>query len=122
MIASYLLQVLFSLAVTSLHATVIPLVLKQLNLLSPEEWIELIGLIKDANPMHGPVHTFPRSLGNLFHERMLVQYLSDKNRDLRLFHLFATCSPPEAVPGYLLDILARQLHGALAHPIRTGSF
>jgi len=104
------LQVLFSLVVSVLNKQVVPLVLKQLGLLAAEDWEELLVLIRDANPKQGRVHTFPRSLRSTFNERFLVRYLADKQRDVRLFLLFAACTDSDRLPAYLIDVLARQLH------------
>lgn len=123
------LQVLFSLSVTVLHEQVIPLVLKQLEALSPLEWDELLGLIRDANPLRGKLHTFPRSLRAQFSERFLACYLSDKQRDVRLLNLFAACADSALLPQLLADVLARQLHtlddrlfDLLSFPLTTPQF
>jgi len=104
------MQVLLSLTVSVLNKQVIPLVNKQLDLLSATGWEELLDLIRDANPKQGRVHTFPRSLRSTFNERFLVRYLEDKTRDVRLFHLFTACTDSDKIAAYLLDVLARELH------------
>uniref|UniRef100_A0A7S3WSD0 Uncharacterized protein n=2 Tax=Emiliania huxleyi TaxID=2903 RepID=A0A7S3WSD0_EMIHU len=115
------LQVLFSLAVTELDASVQPLVVRQTERLDADGWLELLSLVKDANPVSGKVHTFPRSLGPLFAERFLARYLRDDPtlpprhphraaRDARYYLLFVACTPPAGVARYVLGMLAGQRH------------
>ena len=108
------LQVLSSLCVTTLAVDVLPLVSAQLARLSLKQWDALLTLIADANPMGGkPPHTYPRSLGAEFNERLLAKYLRLKSMDTddpRYFLLFLACTPPERVPGYLLGLLGVQRH------------
>ncbi len=68
------LPVLFSLSVTKLAEDVLPLVAAQLSTLSAKQWDALLTLVADANPMGGrQPHTFPRSLGDAFNERLLAK-------------------------------------------------
>lgn len=106
------MQVLFSLCVTELADDVLPLVSAQLSHLSEKQWDELLTLVAEANPMSAKPHTYPRSLGSSFNERMLARYLRDppEKRIMRYFWLFVACTPPRAVPRYLLGVLAAQRH------------
>ena len=117
------LQVLFSLVVTELAEDVQPLVVRQLAMLEPPAWGELLSLIKEANPMYAscrPPHTYPRAaaVAPLFGERFLRRYLHDQPhlprqtkeavaahpeksgwgqpREPRYFLLFAACTPRPA--------------------------
>lgn len=105
-------QVIFSLSVSVLHKQSVPLVIKQLDTLSSDAWEELLGLIRDANPKVGNVHTFPRNLRATFRERFLERYLQDAHskRDQRLFKLFVACTDTDAIPGKIIEVLSRQLH------------
>jgi len=112
------MQVLFSLVVTQLDASVEPLVVQQLDMLNESGWDELLLLIRDANPADAskPPHTFPRSLGDWFGERFLQRYLKDDPkapspftpRDLRFFTLFVACTPPARIPRYVISMLTGQ--------------
>ena len=108
------LPVLFSLCVTQLAEDVLPLVSAQLKALRPKQWDALLTLVADANPTGGkPPHTYPRSLGAVFNERLLAKYLrlqAMRADDPRYFLLFLACTPPERVPSYLLSVLAVQRH------------
>ncbi|KAK3233287.1 hypothetical protein CYMTET_56408 [Cymbomonas tetramitiformis] len=105
------IQVTFALSVTELHEQNIPLVQKQLDLLSVEAWDELLSLICNANPSSGQPHTCPRSLKASFRERFLVKYLFSKPpKDVRPFLLFVACTTREELPSFMIDVCARQLH------------
>ena len=94
---------------------------RQTERLDADGWLELLSLVKDANPVSGKVHTFPRSLGPLFAERFLARYLRDDPtlpprhphraaRDARYYLLFVACTPPAGVARYVLGMLAGQRH------------
>ena len=106
---------------TELDPSVQPLVLRQIGMLDADGWRELLGLIKDANPIGGKVHTYPRSLGGVFGERFLSRYLQDDPtlpptdphrvaREPRYYKLFVACTPRAEVPRYVIGALGGQRH------------
>lgn len=107
------LQTLFSLVVTQLDDSVLPLVRQNLAKLTLEQWGELLALVKDANPSGGrDPHTFPRSLCPEFQERFFLRYLVDapEKREPRYFLLFVACTEKAEIPKFILDVLRAQRH------------